>query len=187
MSPIAIGVLAVSMSIDAFIASLGRGAQARHPSVGTAVRTGMVFGTVETLTPLIGWGLGVAARQHVAVYDHWIAFVLLAGVGTHMMMQSFSAGEEGSARRASSPWTLLAVAIGTSIDAMAVGISLAFLDVNILVIALAIGATSAAMSSAGTLAGRFLGRRFGRVIEAFGGLALIGLGAVILAEHLLSR
>ena len=66
MSPIAIGVLAVSMSIDAFIASLGRGAQARHPSVGTAVRTGMVFGTVETLTPLIGWGLGQAGMLLLA-------------------------------------------------------------------------------------------------------------------------
>lgn len=184
MSPVSIGVLAVSMSVDAFIASLGKGAVARRPSFGRALKTGAIFGVVEAVTPLIGWGLGVAASQYVDQVDHWIAFVLLSGVGLHMLLQAFKPRDEGHARPADTLWATLATAVGTSIDAMAVGVSLAFLDVNILLIALAIGFTTMVMSSTGILAGRFLGHRFGRIIEVFGGTALITLGSVILYEHL---
>lgn len=184
MSPVSIGVLAISMSVDAFIASLGRGAVARRPSFGRALRTGAIFGMVEALTPLIGWALGVAASQYVDRVDHWIAFVLLSGVGLHMLLQALKPREDSVPKAADALWTTLATAIGTSIDAMAVGVSLAFLDVNILLIAVAIGFTTMVMSSTGILAGRFLGHRFGRIIEVFGGTALITLGSVILYEHL---
>lgn len=183
MSPIAIGVLAISMSVDAFIASLGKGATMRRPSFAGALRTGAIFGLVEALTPLIGWTLGMAASRHVEAVDHWIAFALLGAVGVHMAAQALSR-DAGEASASDSLWATVATAVGTSIDAMAVGVSLAFLDVNILVIALAIGATTLVMSSTGLVAGRFLGRRFGRVIEALGGVALVALGAIILFEHL---
>lgn len=183
MTPMSIGVLAVSMSIDAFIASLGRGANERRPNVGRAVRTGLVFGVIEAITPLIGWGAGMAASRYVESFDHWVAFVLLAGVGAHMAWQALHRHPDVP-RAETGLLALIATAIGTSIDAMAVGVSLAFLNVNIFIIAAAIGFTTMMMSSAGMLVGRFLGSRFGMVIEVLGGLALIGLGATILYEHL---
>ncbi len=185
MSPVAIGVLAISMSVDAFVASVGKGASARRPSLGHAVRTGMIFGTIEAITPLVGWAAGVAASRYVQQVDHWIAFALLAAVGSHMVLQAWSGREEeAGAAAGGSLWPTVLVALGTSLDAMAIGVSLAFLEVNIVVIALAIGAATLVMSSTGMLVGRFLGRQFGRVAEAVGGCALMGLGALILFEHL---
>ncbi len=183
MSPLSIGVLAISLSVDAFIASLGKGAVAQRPSFGHALRTGAIFGFVEALTPLIGWALGMAASHYVEAVDHWIAFVLLAGVGLHMALQALRREEE-AAPVSTTLWATVVTAVGTSIDAMAVGVSLALLDVNIIVIAIAIGFTTMVMSSTGILAGRMLGSRFGRFAEAFGGIALIGLGGFILYEHL---
>lgn len=183
MTPISIGVLAVSMSVDAFVASLGKGAQSPRPSVGVALRTGAIFGVIEMLTPLIGWAAGMAASQIIVAVDHWIAFALLAGVGLHMILQAWRAGGGVDAGPATLAATVI-TAIGTSIDAMAVGVSLAFLEVNIVVIALAIGLATTVMSSTGVLAGRYLGRRFGRWAETLGGIALFGLGTAILIEHL---
>lgn len=182
MSPISIGVLAVSMSIDAFIASMGKGTTEARPSLAMTLRTGAIFGVVEAITPLIGWLAGVAASQYVAQVDHWIAFTLLAGVGIHMALQAWTRDEDEP--RASSLWATVVTAIGTSIDAMAVGVSLAFLQVNIFVIALAIGATTMVMSSTGLIVGRYIGVRFGRIAETVGGVALFAIGAMILWEHL---
>jgi len=184
MSPLSIGILAVSMSVDAFIASLGKGAASHRPSFGRALKIGAIFGTVEAITPVIGWAMGVATSQFVQAVDHWIAFSLLFAVGAHMILQAVGPRSEEKEAQPASHWAIVGTAIGTSIDAMAVGVSLAFLEVNIVVIALAIGLATMVMSSTGILAGRFLSRRFGRVIETFGGLALIGLGTSILIEHL---
>ena len=182
MSPISIGVIAVSMSVDAFIASLGRGAQHRRPGFGLALRTGLLFGVIEALTPLIGWAMGVVASQYVQQVDHWIAFGLLAAVGGRMLMQALRAQEESAPPPGG--WALIATAVGTSIDAMAVGVSLACLEVNIVIIALAIGLATTVMSAAGILAGRLVGLRFGRWAEGLGGVALAGLGLMILVDHL---
>lgn len=158
MSPFAILILAVGMSVDALIASVGRGVAAGRPTVATALRTGIVFGVVEAITPLVGWLLGVAASQFVQAVDHWIAFGLLAAVGGRMALHALRRDVEA---KTSAPrggfGTLLATAIGTSLDAMAVGVSLAFLEVNIVVIALAIGLATTVMSTGGVLAGRFIG------------------------------
>lgn len=183
MSPLTIGVLAVSMSVDAFIASLGRGATGHRPGVLRALKTGAIFGTVEMVTPLIGWALGMAASTWVAAVDHWIAFALLGAVGAHMLLQALSRRGDEAAPATGLRATVL-TAIGTSIDAMAVGVSLALLDANIFVIAVAIGFTTMVMSASGILAGRWLGRSFGRVMEVLGGIALIGMGGLILFEHL---
>jgi putative Mn2+ efflux pump MntP len=190
MSPFAIAVLAIGMSVDALIASVGRGVGIRQPSVALALKSGLVFGIVETVTPLLGWAAGRAASQWVAGVDHWIAFSLLGAVGGHMAWQGLRRAPESEtasvsdSRRDGSPLVLLATAFGTSIDAMAVGVSLAFLDVNILVIACAIGVATFTMSTGGMLAGRFIGQRFGRWAEMVGGVALVGLGVSILVGHL---
>ncbi|WP_108262063.1 manganese efflux pump MntP [Mangrovicoccus ximenensis] len=182
MSPLSIGVLAISMSIDAFVASVGKGTTEDSPGLAMTLRTGAIFGVIEAITPLLGWLAGVAASQYVAEVDHWIAFALLAGVGSHMTLQAWTRAEDEP--RATSLWATVFTAIGTSIDAMAVGVSLALLQVNILVIAMAIGATTMLMSSVGLIVGRYVGGRFGRIAETLGGVALLTIGTMILLEHL---
>lgn len=184
MSPISIGILAIGMSVDAMIASLGRGAAQGRPNLRRALGTGVVFGVVEMITPLIGWCLGIVASQYVQAFDHWIAFGLLGAVGAHMAWNALSRHPEEEAPASTTMLALIVTAIGTSLDAMAVGVSLAFLDVNIVVIAIAIGTATMVMSTTGMLVGRMLGAKFGRYAEVFGGLALISLGALILHEHL---
>lgn len=183
MSPFTILVLAFSMSVDAFAVSVGRGAAIGRPRVSEALRTGLIFGTVEAITPVIGWGAGVAASRFVEAIDHWIAFTLLAGVGLHMLFMAFRDTEDEQPK-GQSLMILIATAVGTSLDAMAVGVSLAFLQVNIVVIAIAIGLATFLMSSGGMLVGRLIGERLGKIAEMIAGVALCGLGLSILIEHL---
>lgn len=190
MSPITIGVLAVSLSIDALVASIGKGAAkgarqhpGRGPGLGRVLRTGLIFGVVATLAPLLGWAIGASATAHLARIDHWIAFALLLAVGAHMIFQALSP-EEDRPLRASGPWTTLLTALGTSVDAVAVGISLAFLDEKILAIAAAIGAATMVMASAGLVAGRLIGQRFGTIAEVSGGAVLIVMGVGIVFRHM---
>lgn len=189
MSPLAIAALAFTMSADSFAVAVGRGAASGRPHLGEALRTGVVFGIVEALTPLIGWLAGMAASQFVEAVDHWIAFALLAGVGLHMLHAAIRGADEddagtGSKPRSRSLAVLIATAVGTSLDAMAVGVSLALLQVDIVVIALAIGASTFVMASGGMLLGCVIGERCGRGAELIAGLALCGLGTAILIEHL---
>ncbi|WP_341021478.1 manganese efflux pump MntP family protein [Brevundimonas diminuta] len=190
MSPVAIAVLSVSMSADAFAAAIGRGAQHR-PTVPQALRSGLVFGVIEAITPLIGFALGVAAAGFVAAIDHWIAFGLLGAVGAKMIWEALKRDEEAveaadaSGKAASRGLlALVATAVGTSIDAGAVGVGLALLDANIWLIAACIGFTTFALATLGLLVGRAAGARLGKIVELVGGVALIALGLKILLEHL---
>lgn len=186
MSAFSVTVLAVSMSVDAFAVSVGRGAALGRPRVGEALRTGAVFGIVEAITPVIGWLAGLAASGFIEAVDHWIAFALLAAVGLHMVYAaSRPADASADAAKAGRSFTvLLATAIGTSLDAMAVGVSLALLDVDIVTVAIAIGLATFLMSSGGMLIGRLVGARLGRIAEAVAGAALIALGHSILYQHI---
>lgn len=181
-----IGLLALGMSVDAFAAALGQGANARRRGIGAVLATGAIFGLIEALTPLIGWALGVMASYAIAAVDHWVAFGLLAAVGLRTIAEALRHTPAGQPPGGvSGGWLrVVATAVGTSIDAMAVGVSLAFVDVPILVVAAAIGVTTTAMALLGLGLGRRLGQRFGRGAELLGGLVLIGIGATILAEHL---
>ncbi|WP_439815520.1 manganese efflux pump MntP [Zavarzinia sp. CC-PAN008] len=185
MNSLALAGLALSMSADAFAASVAKGSALHRPRASEALRTGLLFGVVEAITPLLGWAAGYVAAGYVEAVDHWIAFVLLAIVGGHMIRAGLSrdAVEERPSRHTLR--VLLLTAIGTSIDAAAVGVSLALLDVNILVAAGAIGLATFVMVTIGTLTGRFLGARFGKSVELVGGVFLILLGAKILLEHTL--
>jgi len=188
MTPVSIAILAFSMSADAFAASIGRGA-AHRPNVATALRHGLVFGVIEAITPLIGWALGLIAAGLVETIDHWIAFSLLTLVGGRMVWEATTRDEDDADEPVvrtgrAGALALVATAIGTSIDAAAIGVSLAFLGVNILVIALSIGAATFVMSTIGMLLGRAAGARLGRIAEIVGGIALVALGSLILMEHL---
>lgn len=185
MTPGAIAVLSLSMSTDAFAASVGRGAS-HKPNLGAALKAGAIFGVIEAITPLIGWGLGLLAAGLVEQIDHWIAFVLLTAVGGKMIWEAckpLDADDEAAPAR-SGPWALVATAIGTSIDAAAIGVGLALLGVNIWIIALSIGLTTFVLTTIGMLIGRAVGARFGKRAELVGGLALIALGTTILLDHL---
>lgn len=122
-------VLALAMSTDAFAASVGKGAALQNLRISEALRTGIIFGVIEAITPLIGWGLGSIAAEFVADWDHWIAFGLLLGLGSLMIRNGLRAEKaEATPVVRHSFWLLAATGFATSIDAMAVGVSLAFID-----------------------------------------------------------
>lgn len=185
MNSLAIVALAVSLSADSFVVSVGRGAAIGRPRVTEALRTGIVFGVIEALTPLAGWAAGLAASRYVEAVDHWIAFSLLVAVGLHMLFAASRPAEADQPETASngSFVALIAAAVGTSLDAMAVGASLALLDVDIVRISLAVGLTTFLLSCGGMLIGRTLGERFGRRAEFVAGILLCAIGAMILIEH----
>jgi len=188
MTPLSIAVLSLSMSTDAFAAAVSRGA-AHRPAFATAVRNGLVFGVIEAITPLIGWGLGLMAAGLVERIDHWIAFGLLGAVGAKMLWEAFQPVETeggGPASRAArnGALALVATAVGTSIDAAAVGVGLAFIGANIWIIALSIGVSTFVLTTLGMLIGKAVGVRFGKVAEFLGGVALIVIGLSILADHM---
>jgi manganese efflux pump family protein len=188
MHPISIFLLGIAMSTDAFAAAIGKGAAMHKPRLPEALRAGVIFGTIEGLTPVIGWLLGLAATKYITAWDHWIAFTLLGLLGLHMIYAGLKAESEGRAtdvtKRGLGFWSLAATGLATSIDAMAVGVGLAFLDVNIGVVALVIGLTTLVMVTLGIMLGRILGSLAGKRAEIVGGFILIAVGAAILYEHL---
>jgi putative Mn2+ efflux pump MntP len=181
-----IALLAIAMSTDAFAAAVGKGIALRNPGWREALRTGAIFGTIESLTPIAGWALGLAAAKYVTAWDHWIAFALLGGLGLRMIWAGLKVQQPQAAPKPSrhSFWVLAATGFATSIDAMAVGVGLAFLDVNILHVAAAVGLTTFLFVTAGVMLGRIIGAAAGKRAEILGGLLLIGIGATILHEHL---
>ena len=178
-------LLAFGMSMDAFAASIGKGATLHKPKFSEAVRTGLIFGAIETLTPLVGWGLGMLASQFVLEWTHWIAFILLVFLGGRMIIEGFrgDSDEACEAPRRHGFWLLVTTAFATSLDAMAVGVGLAFLQVSIVTTALAIGCATFIMSTLGIMVGRFIGPLLGKRAEILGGIVLIGIGSEILWSH----
>lgn len=180
-------ILALGMSMDAFAAALGKGAVLCRPGLRQAVRIGLIFGVIETITPLIGWTIGFFASQFIMAWDHWIAFLLLCLLGIRMIVEGLRkpAGESVSSYSGQHGWMLLVVtAFATSIDAMAIGVSLALLNVNIIFTALAIGAATTLMATLGVMLGRVIRPFLGRGAEILGGCVLIAIGCMILAEHM---
>ncbi len=171
--------LALALAADAFAVALTQGARFR-PGWLQALAIAAVFGTLQGLMPLLGWGLGVLALEQVARFDHWIAFALLALLGVQMIWADH-------ARRPVRPLAgsaLLAAGLATSIDAFAAGITLPAFDLQPLAACGLIGGITAALCLVAARIGRRAGERFGRGAEIVGGLLLIGLGVKILVEHL---
>lgn len=179
-------LLALAMSTDAFAAAIGKGASLHRPRFREALRTGVIFGVIEAITPVIGWAFGLAASQYVARFDHWIAFTLLCALGLRMIYAGFAAPkvETEDKPKRHGFWVLAVTAFATSIDAMAVGVGLAFIDVDIVPVAAAIGLATMLMVTAGVMLGRVLGTLVGRRAEIIGGIILVGIGGIILYEHL---
>lgn len=186
MSPISLIFVALAMSTDAFAAAIGKGSSLHKPRFIEALRTGVIFGVIEAITPVIGWAIGNAASSFVESWDHWIAFTLLLVLGLHMIYNGVKQDDEEPEEKAGQhSFLILAVtAFATSIDALAVGVGLAFVDVNILVAAAAIGLATMTMVTIGVMLGRVLGTMVGKRAEIVGGVVLMLVGATILYEHL---
>lgn len=180
-------LLALALSMDAFAAALSQGAKAQPaPTVSGALRVGLAFGVAQALMPLSGWALGLAFASVMREVDHWVAFVLLAVIGARMVREGLAApggGQDGPTSVASGA-ALFVLAMATSIDAAAAGVTLELLDQPVWVACGVIGAVTLAMASAGVMIGKVAGVLAGRRAEVLGGLLLIGIGIKILIEHL---
>lgn len=183
MSLVSNTIIAFSMSADAFAASIGKGVALRKPKLGYAMRIGLVFGGVETITPIIGWLLGLMASDFIATVDHWVAFAILSLIGGKMMYEGLH-NQEAERKESHKLGILILTAIGTSIDAMAVGATLALLDINIWLMAAMIGTATFTMATIGIMTGHYIGTKAGKIAEILGGLCLIAIGTKILIEHL---
>ncbi len=183
MPILTIVLIALGLSMDAFAVSIATGFQIKRLHVFHALRTALFFGLFQAVMPVIGWLAGMGLRPYIAALDHWVAFGLLLAIGAKMIYEAFSLGED-SADDPHSIYTLLVLSVATSVDALAVGLGLTFLQVAILLPAVVIGVITFAMC----LAGGFIGQRFGHFfekwIEAAGGIILIAIGSMILFRHL---
>ncbi len=171
------------MSADAFAATLSKGCIIKCPRFSEAFRIGLLFGTVEAITPVIGWAVGISAHAYVTALDHWAAFLILGALGGKMIWESSKHSEEETRPARQSFGMLLMTALGTSIDSMAVGVTLAFINADIVVTAIAIGFATFTMATIGIMIGRVAGPALGRAAEGLGGLCLILIGTKILVEH----
>lgn len=179
-------LIAVGVSADAFAVALGKGLHMRHLRIRNALVIALTFGLFQAVMPLIGWLLGTRFASYITDYDHWIIFALLAAVGGKMLWEAFSSHEDTEKDSDSvNVRELLVLAIATSLDALAVGISFAFLpDLPIGGAVTLIGVTTAVISFAGIFIGHRVGVRLGKPAEIAGGVILILIGLRILFEHL---
>lgn len=178
-------VLAVGLSMDAFAVSICKGLAMDRVTLKKACIPGLWFGGFQGLMPLIGWLLGSRFAVYITSVDHWIAFVLLAVLGGNMIREAVGDDDDDEGADASLGFrTMLAMAVATSIDALAVGITFAFLQVNILWAVCFIAMVTFMFSAAGVKIGNLFGTRFKSKAEIMGGVILILLGVKILLEHL---
>ncbi len=175
--------IAVGLAMDAVAVSITRGISIRQERFKQALKIGAFFGSFQAFMPFIGWLAGLGLRDFISGVDHWIAFGLLTLIGGKMIYESLKA--EAMQTEGSSPSLLLlfGLSIATSIDALAVGVSFAFLKISIGASVSIIGIVTFILSFIGVIAGNKVGRFWGGRIEVVGGLMLIGIGVKILIEH----
>ena len=179
-------LIAIGLAMDCFAVSLGVGTAGTAVGLRPTFRLFFHFGLFQGGMTLLGWLAGKTVVTYIASVDHWVAFGLLVFVGARMLRGGLrKATEEPSIPDPSRGITLVMLSIATSIDALAVGLSLALLDVNVFWAALLIGGVSAILSLMGLLLGNQLGMRFGKSMEVLGGIILIGIGLRVLITHII--
>ncbi|MBQ9833255.1 MAG: manganese efflux pump [Clostridia bacterium] len=175
-------IVAVGLSMDAFAVSVCKGLSVPKVRLRHSLTVGVYFGGFQALMPLIGFWLGVNFQSLVESVDHWIAFVLLGLIGANMIKESF--GKEEEVDSSFSPKAMLPLAVATSIDALAIGITFAFLTVDIVPAVSLIGVTTFVLSAVGVFLGSKFGSKYKSKAEFAGGVVLIIMGLKILLEHL---
>ncbi len=179
-------VIAFGLSMDAFAVAMGKGLCMRKIQYGYATVIALFFGGFQALMPAIGWLLGKQFAAQIIFLDHWVAFILLSLIGLKMIWGAYrdKNKEEEACDLTVNYRELLVLAIATSIDALAAGVTFAFLDTSILLATGVIGVTTFVISFGGVIIGQMFGARFKTTAEYFGGGVLISIGLKILLEHL---
>ena len=183
MSYFEIFFIAIGLSMDAFAVSICKGLSLKKIELKNSLIVGFYFGLFQTIMPLIGYFLGSSLRNFIISIDHWIVFVLLGFIGLNMIME-----DDNNSKKISNQGldfkTMIVLAIATSIDALAVGITFAFLDVNIFFSTLMIGIITFIICAFGVKIGNVFGHKYERKAQVFGGIVLVLIGLKILMEHL---
>lgn len=180
-------VLAIALAMDAFAVALGVGINLSPLTGRHLFRLGFHFGFFQAMMPIIGWFAGMSIQKWITDYDHWVAFTLLTFVGGKMLYEAFQEDSKREANDQTRGLTLVILSLATSIDALAVGLSLAMLNISIWKPALVIGLVASALTITGLLLGRRSGAIWGKRVEIFGGLILCAIGIKILLQHLLEN
>lgn len=180
-------LIAVGLSMDAFAVSVCKGLCMKRLDIRRAVVIALFFGVFQMVMPLVGWALGTQFEQYITPIDHWIAFVLLGFIGGKMLWEAFRGkGDETTCEieeKLDIP-ELTMLAVATSIDALAVGITFAFLGVDIVPSVILIGATTFVLALVGVVVGHRFGARYEKLANVVGGVVLVLIGTKILLEHL---
>ena len=174
--------ISIGLAMDAFAVSIGKGLSLKKLKLQNILYIGLCFGIFQAGMPILGYLLGVSFKQQIAAIDHWIAFILLGLIGLNMIKE---ANEDEQVDDDLSLKTILLLGIATSIDALAVGVTFAFLNVNLLQASMMIGIITFVLSCIGVKIGHFCGLKYNRKAKYFGGLILIFMGCKILIEHLM--
>ena len=183
MGIISILLIAVGLAMDSLAVSISGGIVMRPFCMRQSLRLALTMGIFQGGMTLLGWLMGVSFSSYITAFDHWIAFILLGFRGGKMIYESF--GEEETTISSFSTKTLLTLGVATSIDALAVGVSMAFLKTSIYFPAFIIGFVTFALSLIGVISGYRFGKIKGINVELFGGIILIAIGVKILIEHLM--
>jgi putative Mn2+ efflux pump MntP len=177
-------LIAVALALDCFAVALAAGIGGGQ-RIRSATRVALAFGSFQAGMPVLGWLAGRSVMDLISGFDHWVAFALLAIVGLRMIREGATPASHGSAISLDTA-SLLVLAVATSIDALAVGVSFALLDTGILVPCLFIGFAAFTISFLGAALGGVAAERWGKTMEVLGGLVLIGIGIQILVTHMTS-
>ena len=183
MGIISILLITVGLAMDSLAVSISGGIVMRPFCMRQSLRLALTMGIFQGGMTLLGWLMGVSFSSYITAFDHWIAFILLGFLGGKMIYESF--GEEETTISSFSTKTLLTLGVATSIDALAVGVSMAFLKTSIYFPAFIIGFVTFALSLIGVISGYRFGKIKGINVELFGGIILIAIGVKILIEHLM--
>lgn len=184
MDSLTLLLIALGLSMDAFAVAISNGMAIQHQRANHALRIGIFFGSFQALMPLIGWSAGLGFREFISGVDHWVAFGFVTFIGGKMIYESRRMDNQEKEAKPLNLLTLLVLSVATSIDALAVGISFALLNISIVTPILVIGAVTFILSFFGFLTGSKIGHFFEKKIEILGGLILIGIGIKILIGHL---
>jgi putative Mn2+ efflux pump MntP len=176
--------IAIGLAMDAFAVSIGAGTGGQVNDLRSKLRLAWHFGLFQTGMTLIGWLAGTTALRWISNIDHWVAFGLLAYVGVNMIRSGLGKGRDEEHSNPSKGFTMVFLSVATSLDALAVGISLAMISVSIIFPSLMIGVVTFGLSLFGLMAGSKLGEKFGKRMEILGGIILIVIGLRVLLSHL---
>lgn len=178
--------IAVGLAADAVAVSLTSGLMIRHIHVNKALKIALFFGGFQAIMPMIGWGIGLAFRDFLASFDHWIAFIILGAIGGKMIYEAFQEDDEDKRFNPLDSYTLMGLAIATSIDALVVGLGLSMIKTPLLLACTVIGLITFILCFISVFIGHKFGNLCGQKVEILGGLVLILIGSKILIEHLMA-